>query len=157
MVLQRLVSLVFQQFLPLFLGKIGTILNSFDKLFIDRQFPNGSPEDIMVVLVVKGKQQGIEKLFLLDGLFKFIESLHLWMFLFSFIDNFDDGGFIRVVVEGIEGKLLLLGEGYVSFEADTVECKIANDVELLHDLFAEFEDGVVAGKAYYFLLGLVQD
>ena len=80
------------------------------------------------------------------------------MFFLSFIDNFDNRGFITgMVVEGIERKLLLLGEGYVSFEADTVEGEIASDVVLLHDLLAEFEDGVVAGKVYYFLLGLVHD
>ena len=80
------------------------------------------------------------------------------MFFLSFIDNFDNRGFITgMVVEGIERKLLLLGEGYVSFEADTVEGEIASDVVLLHNLLAEFEDCVVAGKVYYFLLGLVHD
>ena len=70
------------------------------------------------------------------------------MFLLPFVDNFYDGGFVvGLAVEGVEGELLLLGEGYVSFEADAVEGEIATYVVLLHDLLAEFEDCVVAGKA----------
>ena len=68
------------------------------------------------------------------------------MFLFFTIDDFYCGRFIGcLIVECIKRKLLLLEEGDISFESDTIESEVAVEVELLHDLFSEFEDGVISG------------
>ena len=112
----------------------------------------------MVCFIVEGKKETVKRLLLLNHFFEQLNCLHLRMFLLLFVGDPDGWGFVRwLVVQSIKRELLLLEKGDISFKTGAVHGEVAMKVEFLHDLFSQFEDSVISGQGYYFLLSFHDD